>query len=369
MRRLRIALGVLIGIGLALLAGWNVGRAEAPAAPSAPVAAAELDTVNPVIGDISWHHAYGDSPGPQVDEKERVRTHLRYALARLRHGDSAELAPAVRARREAALDALGRYVQRGEFPQRTDDSLSGRRPRFIDDEGTHCAVAHMIAASGESELTQSLQRSYEYSYVQEMNSPELGRWAAHNGLSVDELAMVQPTYPRHWGYRKIKRQVAAVRFDYTLDCARRHRPVRAIRLNVGGLNGRVHVGTDATDEFSKCFVKRLQKLQIVPAEADAKRTYRFSWELWMATPQSLLEPLLQRLALDPTTTGCGPKQKTPPTEVKFEVESNDKAFEVRVKCSPANDELDRCLERHVHRQLQHLGTGPQEVRFSVERQL
>lgn len=96
--------------------------------------------------------------------------------------------------REAALDELERYIARGEFPRRTDDTFAGRRPRFIDDRGVHCAVGHLIAASGEAELARAINATHEYDYVRDIDEPALVAWAKRAGFTLDELAMIQPTY-------------------------------------------------------------------------------------------------------------------------------------------------------------------------------
>src|SRR5688500_1415253 len=83
---------------------------------------------------------------------DRIRDHLREALAYVEARDVSALSASQRAARAASVAALERYIERGEFPRRTGDPYGERRPRFIDDRGVHCAVGFLIAESGAPEL-------------------------------------------------------------------------------------------------------------------------------------------------------------------------------------------------------------------------
>lgn len=87
---------------------------------------------------------------------ERIEAHLTSALDHVRTGDISTLPVETRARRAAAITSLERYIARGEFPVRTDDAFAGRRPRFIDARGVHCAVGQLIADSGHPELARAI---------------------------------------------------------------------------------------------------------------------------------------------------------------------------------------------------------------------
>src|SRR5689334_2209251 len=142
------------------------------------------DPINTVIGDASW-----TAPRPPASEVERIQVHLRYVdhVLRARH-------VVHQAERDAALTSLERYIARGEFPRRTDDAYEGRRPRFIDDRGVHCAVGELIWTSGDPALALAIDRDYEYAYVRDMHSAALVDWADAHGFTIDELATIQPGY-------------------------------------------------------------------------------------------------------------------------------------------------------------------------------
>ena len=159
---------------------------------SAPAAAGPT-RINAVIGDESWTALEG-SPSSS-DEVARIRTHLLFVHDRLREADTSYLTVDQRQRRARALDDLGEYAEAGVFPQRApDDGYLGRRPRFIDDRGVHCAVGELIRRSGEPQLAQSIDDRWEYAFVEEIHSPRLAAWSEAHGFDARELAMIQPMY-------------------------------------------------------------------------------------------------------------------------------------------------------------------------------
>lgn len=175
---MRLASFVLLGIL------W-VGSVAAPARA--------LEPVNAVVGDESFEDEVGRPPNASDSEVERIRAHLFWVIAQLRTHPLSALNEAQRAHRNALLAALVHYAEVGQFPQRSD-AVAGRRPRFVDDEGRHCAVAFLIATSGRPELVQAVQRAHEYDYVLDMHEASLLAWATEHGFTALELAMIQPTY-------------------------------------------------------------------------------------------------------------------------------------------------------------------------------
>ncbi len=127
-------------------------------------------------------------------EADRLRRHFDAARAYLAERDLSTLTDAQRARRAARLADLEAYVARGVFPKNTDFEAQ-RAPYFVDDEGTRCAMAHLLETSGEPALVERVANSANNAYVYELaEDPELAAWLDHNGLTVDEAAMIQPTY-------------------------------------------------------------------------------------------------------------------------------------------------------------------------------
>src|SRR5204862_6743681 len=79
------------------------------------MSSAAADPINAVIGDASWTAGDPSTGG----EAERIEAHLTFVRARLAAADTSGLTAAQRARRAAALDALGRYIARGQSPRPT----------------------------------------------------------------------------------------------------------------------------------------------------------------------------------------------------------------------------------------------------------
>lgn len=149
--------------------------------------------VNAVAGDRSWIELHGALPPPDAGEGERITTHLAWVEARLRAASVDHLTLTQRRARLALLDALHAYTAARAFPRR-DDGVPGRRPRFVDAEGRHCAVAHLVRASAGPSLVSAVQRAHADDYVMDMQVPALAAWASRSGFTIEELALIQPTY-------------------------------------------------------------------------------------------------------------------------------------------------------------------------------
>ncbi|MFK7986420.1 MAG: hypothetical protein AB8I08_10340 [Sandaracinaceae bacterium] len=154
---------------------------------------ASVNGINSVVGDLSWVEAHGERPSADVPDQERIVTHLSWVERHLRAASTTEFSAGQRTRRAALLDELGAYRNRGMFP-RNEGLGRGRTPRFVDDAGRHCAVAHLAAYSGDRELVATVQARHEHDLVRDMESPALAEWANEHGMRVSELALIQPSY-------------------------------------------------------------------------------------------------------------------------------------------------------------------------------
>lgn len=126
------------------------------------------------------------------EEQARVARHILRAEvhAEQRH---LRLRPLQRLARKLLLEELAWYRARGRFPKNRD--FARPIPYFVDAEGTRCAVAHLLDASGESELVQRIARERNHARVAELaNEPRLAAWLDVAGLSLEEAALIQPSY-------------------------------------------------------------------------------------------------------------------------------------------------------------------------------
>ena len=125
-----------------------------------------------------------------LGERVSIQAHLAHCELRLRlataDGQTARL---------RALDALHDYWRAGQFPRNV--SNSGRRPVFIDDSGTHCALGYLMASTGEAALAVEFDRCDRFAYIEDLPSPlppQLQSWLDEHQLSRGEAALIQPSY-------------------------------------------------------------------------------------------------------------------------------------------------------------------------------
>lgn len=151
--------------------------------------------INVIVGESAWVDTHGAWPDGAEDDHERIATHLRWVLAKLRRAETSHLTREARTRRAAALAELSRYIETGAFPRRTaGEGPPGRAPMFADAEGRLCAVGHLIAATTSREVALRIDRRHRYDRLLDMTDPAIGAWATHHGFRPVELAMIQPAY-------------------------------------------------------------------------------------------------------------------------------------------------------------------------------
>ncbi|HSO35689.1 MAG TPA: hypothetical protein VLT33_24340 [Labilithrix sp.] len=109
-------------------------------------------------------------------------------------GSRAATKPELEARRAEILGYFDEYIAKGTTPQNAH--LPWRTPVFIDDHGTICAVGYLIERSVGRPLAEKVARDHRYSVLEDIASamPEVRAWVESSGLTLDELASVQPGY-------------------------------------------------------------------------------------------------------------------------------------------------------------------------------
>ena len=125
-------------------------------------------------------------------EEVRIRAHLRRGERALRDTDPG-LAPEHAARRERTLDRLHEYQERGRFP--TNRRSAERVPCFVGANGEPCAMAALLEADGRSDLVDEVMATDPTLRFEDLEEGPLTEWVERQGLTVDEAARVQPTYP------------------------------------------------------------------------------------------------------------------------------------------------------------------------------
>lgn len=137
------------------------------------------------------------APPPTAANMElaRLRRHFATVVAELRRRDSRARSAAQRARRADLIEALEAYADTGRFPINTRFPTSWE-PSFVDDFGTPCAMAHLVATTGATHVVDRIAETANHARIADMRADaELGAWLDENGLGWDEAARIQPQYP------------------------------------------------------------------------------------------------------------------------------------------------------------------------------
>jgi hypothetical protein len=66
-------------------------------------------TINPLLGDISFVQKFGCNPIETTDEDLRIKTHLEYVEGLLRQKDISSLSPAMQKKRDHKIGLLHAY--------------------------------------------------------------------------------------------------------------------------------------------------------------------------------------------------------------------------------------------------------------------
>ncbi len=174
-------------------------------------------TVNPVIGDESYLETFAELPQAKTNNELRVKTHLKYVEQMLRSKDVSHLNAELQAQRTYLLNLLREYYQRGKFPE--NHHASGeRKPCFIDDDGTICAVGYLVEQTAGRQTAEALNKEFQYEEILNMNSPILDTWISESGFTKEEIATIQPTY-ENW-FPEPKRERIGIRSGLALSRAR-----------------------------------------------------------------------------------------------------------------------------------------------------
>ena len=150
-------------------------------------------TINNVIGDESFIEKFGYAPDQSTDEKSRIQTHLSYVESLLRARETNHLTPDQQRKRSATLDLLKQYAEAGNFPSNLDYP-DERRPCFIDRDGNICAVGFLVAETAGIDVAEEINSKHQYDFLLDMKEKVLSDWAEENGLTLEECALIQPSY-------------------------------------------------------------------------------------------------------------------------------------------------------------------------------
>lgn len=150
-------------------------------------------TINPLLGDISFTSKFGHQPDSKTNEDLRIKTHLEYVENLLRQQDISGLSPELQQKRNHLLDLLHNYWTAGIFP-RNYDYKDQRQPCFLDKDGRICAVGYLVEQTTSRQVAEEINSNHKYDKLLAMNDNSVDNWIKSSGLSKQECAMIQPTY-------------------------------------------------------------------------------------------------------------------------------------------------------------------------------
>ncbi|MEM7260988.1 MAG: hypothetical protein AAF488_03295 [Planctomycetota bacterium] len=166
-------------------------------------------------------HAQPRSPyeaqfDPNLPETERIRNHLTAVVEELRAKPTVGLSEDQATRRATILEVLAKYAERGSFP--VNDTADPWTPVFIDRAGTACAVGHLMIESGAEALARDIATCENLAYLPEIATPGVKEWAESFGLTLEECALIQPTYLAEMlDEVTVQSQTDGVQIDWTVE--------------------------------------------------------------------------------------------------------------------------------------------------------
>ncbi|GAB5416113.1 MAG: hypothetical protein Crog4KO_13020 [Crocinitomicaceae bacterium] len=129
-----------------------------------------------------------------ANDVDRIQFHLISVVEILKQRKADHLSEGQRIKRITLLDTLLGYAQRKVFPTNTDHLE--RTPYFIDAIGVHCAVGYLMKQSGNEILAGRISTEHNFDYIRNIRTKGVSEWATDHGFTLDELAWIQPGYPR-----------------------------------------------------------------------------------------------------------------------------------------------------------------------------
>ncbi|WP_066759930.1 hypothetical protein [Crocinitomix algicola] len=153
----------------------------------------KANSINKFVGNTGFELITGREAKDGEYEQERIRYHLLYVEHLLRSVPTNHLQFFQKIRRSKMLDLLHEYAHAGQFPQNTKVK-NERRPCFIDENNQVCAVGYLVVNTEGWEQANRINSQFQYDYIHDMDENLISQWAEKNGLTLEECAMIQPTY-------------------------------------------------------------------------------------------------------------------------------------------------------------------------------
>jgi len=142
---------------------------------------------------VGKHVVSASSYGGLCSHGNRQNQHLPTNGYRLsQHTKHQSLNQKKAAKRANLIEVLHTYALAKNFP--INEHKPYRTPIFIDNYGTHCAVGYLMQRSGSESLARQIMQNENLAFVKQIKTEGVDDWATENGFTVDELALIQPSY-------------------------------------------------------------------------------------------------------------------------------------------------------------------------------
>lgn len=126
--------------------------------------------------------------------RPHIQAHLERVEAELLTADTSHLTESQQLNRARHIGVLRDYRQACRFPV---NSISANRllTIFVDEEGAHCAVGHLMAQDGLQDAVARIRKTRNTATIWELEQDtELRAWLQDAGLTLYEAARIQPSY-------------------------------------------------------------------------------------------------------------------------------------------------------------------------------
>lgn len=148
-----------------------------------------LVEVNPHWVNLCFEMPYTFRPN---SEKELIQLHLLNVVVYLERQQVSELTKIQKENRQLNITILRDYAVAGDFP--INSTTSFRTPIFIDAHQVHCAVGFLLKENGLGRVAQEIAKKQRLFYLADIEHAQLMVWQKGSGLSLFELALIQPGY-------------------------------------------------------------------------------------------------------------------------------------------------------------------------------
>jgi len=153
---------------------------------------------NPVFSVDAFRNERSDDA---LAERRLVQLHLQSVIRLLKTRSITGLSANQLQARANNIALLAGYAEAGSFPRNI--THRGRIPVFVDDRNVPCAVGYLMLLAGYTDFVGETRTNVNNIYIRQIKSDVFTKFHAESGLTLDELALIQPGYGEHIEFTKV----------------------------------------------------------------------------------------------------------------------------------------------------------------------